>query len=196
MTVQRRRDFGYLLAALGAIGLIVSLWRPWYSFRIPQAVLDEATQSAQQLGALGPLMRQSADLLSNFGPLHVTAWQVYTVTPAVLLGVGVIAGGLSLLTFTGRAAGGGRLLVWVGVVGIALTLYRFVARPDQGAGFLHPASGMYFALIAAACIVGGGLIAVAGERDGHQPALTWESTIQPTAPPAPAGTDSVPPPAW
>jgi hypothetical protein len=190
---QRRRGYGYWLAVIGSVGLIASLWRPWYSFEIPKAVLNEATQNAWQFGVLGPLIRRGADLLSSLGPLHVTAWQVYTFTPGVLLCVGVIAGGLSLLTLTGRAAGGSRFVAGAGPVGIVFIVYRFVARPGQG-DLLHPAWGMYLGLIAAACILAGGLIAMAGEREEHRAPLTWQRADQAAAVAAGSATHSVPPP--
>src|SRR5262249_9744675 len=161
MMVERRRDygyvlFGYVLAGLGSVALIGSLWRPWYSFRVPQALLDQAAQSAAQFGALAPLVRQSANLIGKLGPLHVTAWDISTVTPAVLVGIGVVGAGLSALMLTGRATGGARLVAWIGLAGIVLTLYRFIVRPDQSE-LLHPAWGIYVALIGAACMLAGGL---------------------------------------
>src|SRR5437588_9477485 len=137
MAVQGRRALGHLLAALGSICLIASLWLPWYSFQLPG----------------------SAFLL----PVHVTAWQVFTVTPAVLLAVGVVGGGLSLLALTGRAAGFARVVARVGVTGTVATLYRVAAPPAQS-DLLHTAWGLYLALAGGAAVLAGGLVALAGER--------------------------------
>ena len=189
--VQSRRDYGYWLALIGAVGLIVTLWQPWYSFQIPQSLLDQATQNAQQFGVLGPLIQRGAALISSLGPLHVTAWQVYTFTPSVLLCVGVIGGGLSLLTVTGRAAGGSRFVAGAGLIGIAFILYRFFVRQTD---LLHPAWGMYVGLLAAACIMAGGMIATPRERSEYQPLTPWQPADPTAAVAASAATPSVPPP--
>lgn len=189
--VERRREYGYWLALLGSIGLIASLWQPWYSFQIPQSLLDQATQNAQQFGVLGPLIQRGAALISSLGPLHVTAWQVYTFTPGALLCVGVVGGGLSLLTVTGRAAGGARLVAGSGLIGIAFILYRFFVRETD---LLHPAWGMYLGLLAAACIFAGGLIATTPERSQYRPPLTWPPADGTAPAPASSPAPSVAPP--
>ncbi|MGI8558209.1 MAG: hypothetical protein ACR2ND_07860 [Solirubrobacteraceae bacterium] len=56
----------------------------------------------------------------------MTAWQAYTVVPAVLLVVGVVAGRLSLLVLSDRADGAEGVVAKVGVVGIAAVVYRMV----------------------------------------------------------------------
>jgi hypothetical protein len=53
-----RRIWAYAVAAVGSAGLIVSLWLPWYSFRIPGFAIDQAEQVGQQFGILAPLIRQ------------------------------------------------------------------------------------------------------------------------------------------
>ena len=45
-----------------------------------QAALDSVNQLSQQLGALGPLMRTGAQLISQLGPFHITAWQAFKTT--------------------------------------------------------------------------------------------------------------------
>ena len=85
MTGDRRTTPGLTLATLGSIGLIISLWQPWYSFTFPTAALDQLEQSSNQYGILGPLINQGAEIIRRLGTLHVTAWQAYTVIPAVLL---------------------------------------------------------------------------------------------------------------
>lgn len=179
---RHHRDLGYGLAALGSAGLAASLWLPWYSFQIPPGVLDQAVQSSRQFGILGPLVREGAELIRKLGPIHVTAWQVFHVMPALLLVVGVLGGGLSLLALTGRATGGARFVASVGLAGIVLTLYRYIERPAQS-DVLHLAWGIYLALLGAACISAGGLIARAGERAGDRPAVTADlgRTMSPAA---------------
>jgi len=156
--VTRRETQGHSLAGLGAAGLIVSLWLPWYTFRIPPAAIDYAEQLAKQFGALGPLISRGAQLASQLGPLHLSAWHAFSTTPAVLLVIGVIGGGLSALALTDRAAGAARLTMLASVVGVALSGYRIVDPPGQG-DLLHPAWGIYLALAGAVAMLAGGALA-------------------------------------
>lgn len=187
-----RRAFGYWLVVLATAGLLASLWAPWYRFRIPDAALNTAVQSAQQFGILGPIIRQGASLLRQLGPLHVTAWQAFTFTPAVLLVVGVVAGGLALLTLTERAADAARVIVVAGVCGVAMTAYRIVERPGAS-GLIQPAWGLYLALACTVATLIGGLIARAAEDaavgipapvSSELPADSAWSTTSSFAPPA------------
>jgi hypothetical protein len=154
---SRRETQGLTVAAIGAATLAASLWLPWYSFRIPAAAIDSAEQFARQLGALGPLVTAGAKLASQLGPLHLTAWHALSTTPGVVLAVAVIAGGLSVLELTGRATSVARPTALAGIVGVALVGYRILDHP--GGGFLHPAWGIYLALVGAIAIVAGGVIA-------------------------------------
>lgn len=123
----------------------------------------------------------------------MTAWQAFTVTPAVLLCVAVIGGGVSFLELTGRATGGARLVAGGGTVGIALVLYRFVVRPVQSE-LVHPAWGMYLGLIACACLVAGGLIASHAGREDRQPQLMLQPFDPTPGEQLSVPTHSVPPP--
>ena len=190
---QERRVLGYGLAGLGSTGVVASLWLPWYGFQIPGTAIDQAVQTAHRFGVLGPLVHQGAELLRQLGPLHVTAWQVFTVTPAVLLAVGVVAGGLSALALTGRATGVARVVARVGVCAIALAVYRIVARPGQG-DLLRTAWGLYLALIAGGAVLAGGLIAAAGERAEARAPLALESPEAAPTPVAWSTAHSVAPP--
>jgi hypothetical protein len=143
--------------------LVGSLWAPWYHFQVPEAALNSAVQSAQQFGILGSIVSQGASLLRELGPLPVTAWQAFTFTPAVLLVVGVVAGGLALLALTERAVGVGRMIAVAGVCGVAIAGYRVVDRPGPSE-FVHPAWGLYLALACAGAVLVGGLIAQAAEN--------------------------------
>ena len=162
MTRHRNSNPGLWLVTLGSVGLIISLWQPWYSFSFPGAVLDEVQQSSSQYGVLGPLINQGAEILRHLGTLHVTAWQAYTFIPAVLLVVGAVAGGLSLLMLGDRASGTAGVFAKVGMVGVAATVYRMVDRPGQSA-LIHIAWGLYLALGCSGAVVVGGLIAAGGE---------------------------------
>jgi hypothetical protein len=178
---RERPILGYAVAAAAAAGLLGSLWAPWYHFQIPEAALNSAVQSAQQFGILGPIVSQGASLLRELGPLPVTAWQAFTFTPAVLLVVGVVAGGLALLTLTERAVGVGGMIAGAGACGVAMAGYRVVDRPGPSE-FVHPAWGLYLALGCAGAVLVGGLIARAAEDWGATiPARASEEVPGPSA---------------
>jgi hypothetical protein len=165
-----RQTQGQALAALGGVGLAASLWLPWYSIQIPQAAVNSISQSAQQLGALAPLVRTGAQLINELGPFHITAWQAFTTTPAVLLAVAIIAGGLAALALTERAGDTSQLTMLAGGVGAVLVGYRIAVPPGQGS-FVHPAWGIYLALISALLMLAGG--GLSGRDDGQTiPAMT------------------------
>ena len=180
-----RRTFGYWLAVLGAAGLIFSLWQSWYSFRIPGAVIDQAKQLAPQFGPIGSLIAQGAQIAQQLGTLHATAWQVYHVTPAILLLLGAVAGGLALLAITDRAESVGRIIAGAATIAAAIVLYRLLS-PAGSDGLLHPDWGIELALGSAAVALVGGLLSAAGEQPRTSTGTTW-------APPQPRRAQ---PPAW
>jgi hypothetical protein len=188
MTAERKSTPGLTLAALGSIGLIISLWEPWYSFSFPASALDQVEQSSSQYGVLGPLINQGAELIRRLGTLHVTAWQAYTFVPAALLAAGVVAGGLSLLTLSGRASSVPGVATKVGAAALAAVVYRMIDRPGNS-DYFHIAWGMYLAVGCSLAVVAGGAMAAAGEKVAlvvpvtpEPPPPTW-STADSTAPP-------------
>jgi hypothetical protein len=92
----------------------------------------------------------------------VTAWQAYTVIPALLLVAGAVAGGLSLLMLSNRANGVASAAAKVGGVAVGATVYRMIDRPLHSDQF-HVAWGLYLALGCAVAIVGGALMAAAAD---------------------------------
>lgn len=169
-----RRTIGYWLAVLGASGLIFSLWQSWYSFQIPGALVDEAKQLAPQFGSMGSLIAQGAQLAQQLGKLHATAWEVYHVTPAILLLLAAVAGGLGLLAITERAEAVGQIIAGAAMIAAAIVLYRLIspAGPD---GLLHPAWGIKLALGSVGLALVGGLLSAAGEQAHASMATTWTS---------------------
>ena len=167
-----RRTRGYWLAVLGAAGLIYSLWQSWYSFRVPGSVIDQAEQFAPRFGEMGSLIRQGAQIVAQLGTLHATAWQVYHVTPDILLLLGAIPGGLGLLAITERANGVGPMIAVAAMIAAAIVAYRLIspAGPD---GLLHPAWGIELALGSAALALAGGLVAAADEKATAPVTATW-----------------------
>ena len=170
--ISERRTFGYWLAVLGAAGLVFSLWQSWYSFRIPGSLVHQARQLAPQFGAVGSLIAQGAQIVQQLGTLHATAWEVYHVTPAILLLLGAVAGGLALLAITERADAVGQLIAGAAMIAAAIVLYRLVS-PVGPDGLLHPAWGIDLALGSAALALAGGLLAANGEQARASTVSTW-----------------------
>jgi len=155
---DQRESRGYTVAVLGAAALSASLWLPWYSLRIPASAVDSAEQAAHQLGALGPLVTATAQLVRALGPVHATAWQAMSTTPGVLLALAAMGGGLSVLALTGRASSVERMVAGVGIVALLLVGYRLVILPGPGP-FVHLAWGIFLALGGAVAILAGAVLA-------------------------------------
>jgi hypothetical protein len=186
---------GHAVAAAGAALLAVSPWLPWYSFRIPTAAIDSATQLAHEVGILGPLVAQGAQIASHLGTLHVTAWQLYTTLPAVVLVCAAIGGGLALLSLTDRAEGVHQLIMLAGVVAALLVVSRLLAPPLNGQ-LLHPTWGLFAAVAGALGMLAGG---AAAAREDHYPFPLSDLRAATPATPATTATGwsttrSVPPP--
>ncbi len=184
---------GPLLATLGAGGALLSLWAPWYSFQVPQELLDRAAAVAGKFGILGPAIQQYTQQARAMGPYHLTAWDVLHQIDVMLAVVASVAGIFALLAFTGRGTGTGRLVALGGVIVVLLAGYR-VIRPPGPDGLLHVMWGAYSTLACGVvAILGGFLTARAEEREDHwTPAATWSP--RPAADSAWPDTGSVPPP--
>jgi hypothetical protein len=148
-------------AALGAAAIIFSLWLPWYGFRIPDSILSQAEALARSYGALGPLIEHGAEIARSLGPLHVDAWQAFSQTDVALMVLAVVAGGLALLSATGRASGVAGALAGAGAVAAVITLHRILSPPGP-TDLLHPLLGAYLALGGSVLVLAGGL----RSRDG------------------------------
>lgn len=200
---DRSENPGHALAAAGGAGLALSLWMPWYTVRFPQSAVNSLSQSTQGFGALGSLIRTGAQLLSQLGPFHVTAWQAFKTMPAVLLVAAVVGGGLALLALSDRAGNTAKVSLAAGAVAAVLVGYRVVDPPVQSS-FVHPAWGIYLAAVSALAMLAGGYLAsragdveptVLGPLAGAHLAVPGEPCPPAAAAvPAEAGP-SVPPPA-
>ncbi|HLY47993.1 MAG TPA: hypothetical protein VKR21_02255 [Solirubrobacteraceae bacterium] len=193
-----RAKQGHALAVAGGAGLAISLWLPWYTVHIPQAALNSVAAMSRQFGALGGLIRSGAQLISQLGPFHLTAWQVFKTVPAVLLVIAIIGGGLALLALTDRAGDTSQLTRLAGGVGAVLVGYRIAVPPGQG-GFVHPAWAIYLALLSSLAILAGGLLASRVGLDdpavsGYSPtpAYTPSGPYAPAVPFAGSGLASAP----
>ncbi len=168
-----RRSWPYAVATLGAAGLLVSLWLPWYAFTIPQSYIDRAEGLAGQFGVLGPVITQGAELARHLGELHVSGWRVLNQINIVLALLAGAAGGTSLLSLSARASGAGRLIAGAGTIALGLCAYRTVVPPGP-ANLLHAGWGAYLALACSVAVLAGGLLA-SGEAGAPRAttALGW-----------------------
>jgi len=167
-----RRQLGFGVAAVGSASLIFSLWQPWFDFRLPGLIIQQAEQVAHSFGMVAPAVRRAAQVAQHVGTVNVNSWQLLTTTPAVLLVVGVVAGGLSVLALAGRATGVARVVAGAAAIGVAVALYRLI-KPPGASGVLAPGWGLELALGSAVAVLAGGLFAVAGDKhvpDGYVPA--------------------------
>ncbi len=191
-----RRMWAYSLAALGSGGLLASLWLPWYTFRIPAAAINQAEQIGQQYGALGPLIRQAAEIARSLGPQHVSAWQVMHQADIFIAIAAAVAGCLALLVISGRAIGDGRLIATAGGVGLLVAGYRTFVPPGPSS-LLHPAWGAWLAVASGALVVATGLLG-AGADDEPQwtppPLPSWGEAESPEPPVGWTTSGSVAPP--
>jgi hypothetical protein len=184
MMTTRRADIANACSAIAAVTVVISLWQPWYQFRIPAEVIDRAEQFGQQLG-IGPLIQRAAAIASQLGPLHVDAWQIFQQTDVVLLVLAVIAGGLAILAYTGRATGVEGVIAVAGAVALVVTGHRIISPPGP-AGLLHPMIGAYLALGGAATMIAAGLW---GRR---QTSASQTQTFAPTGTVAPLASATGP----
>lgn len=171
---------GELLSGLGAVVVMVSLWRPWYELRFPDELLQQARAFSSRMGELGPYAQQGIDELQSRGSVPVTAWQAFEQADTVLAVAAGVVLGLVLLNAIGALSA--RLdgaLVLAGLVATGLVAFRLVSPPGPDAALaadlLHPASGLYMALVGALLMTGGGIMTLSGGATS-------------TAPPAPTGT--------
>jgi hypothetical protein len=131
---------GHLLAALGGLALLISLFLPWY------------TRDADVAGAL---------LSSSW-----SAWQSVPVTAAILFGIAAAAIGLSAAQALGVSLGRlrvDRVVSALGLLALALVLWRLADVPGGGLSTLPGdsaddgrGSGLVLALVAAAAVAAGG----------------------------------------
>ena len=69
--------------------------------------------------------------------MHGDAWQVFTQTDIALLVLAVVAGGLALLAYTGRATPLPGVIGGAGALAAVLTLYRLLNPPAPTGCCIH-----------------------------------------------------------
>jgi hypothetical protein len=156
---------GQLVAALGAITLILSLWLDWYGLKLigllRQAIEDEANRIG--LGGLG------GSLGRQFGnDFFASGWEAFTSTDVILFASGVlvlIGTGLTI----GRSGGSpsprtvGRFTAVVGAAAAGLVLVKILDPPGPDA-LVEIEHGAYVALAGATTMTIGGLLAARGDE--------------------------------
>jgi heme A synthase len=133
MDLRRLRAGEWIAAACG-VGLLVSLWLPWYSSAAPDGSTLSAWQSLAALDVLLALIAASA-----VGLLIVTATQRVPAVP------------VALSVFVTMA----------GLLGVLLVLIRVLSAPDGAEGREW---ALWLALASAIGIVAGSLVAMRDER--------------------------------
>ena len=150
------------MPTLGAGGALLSLWAPWYSFQIPQELLNRAAAVAGQFGILGPAIQQYTQEARAMGPYHLTAWDVFHQIDVILAVVAAVAASFALLALTGRGTGTGKLVALAGLIVVLLAGYRVIDPPGP-AGLLHVIWGAYAALACGVVTILGGLLTARAE---------------------------------
>jgi hypothetical protein len=159
----RRRPVarGHYVAAVGAIGLIVSLFLPWYSLNLPpgaQEAIDAETERLPEgIRELGRSFVE--EILEGVGG---TAWEVFSSVDIVLLVCAVLVLVLSLSAIITRGASTmlgpattARAIGLLGTGAAGLIVVKMLDQPGPNV-LLEVDYGPYVALGAAAAIAFGG----------------------------------------
>jgi hypothetical protein len=178
---------GSLLAAAGAAMLAVSVFLPWYAFRLTANGVAQAQQSlnsvAQQFG--NSTFKGLAGTLGNsFGDLTgrqvgtLSAHQALKVINVLLLVLAAIAFVVALMRLANHSQSGeGRgLLAAVGLVAALLIVFRMVDRPTAPGDFFAVSLswGSWLALLSAVAIVAGDLWPrSSSSNNGPAPMGSW-----------------------
>jgi hypothetical protein len=155
---------GHWIAGLGAVGLVITLFQPWYALNLSDQFISDARALAPQMGDFAPLLTQGLAELERAGPLTVTAWQIFesadvvlaALAAAVLGAVALCAAGLPIERWVG----------WLGGAAAALVLFKLGsppgATPDLDEQLLKPEPALYLALVCSLAMAGGGVMATRG----------------------------------
>jgi hypothetical protein len=176
-----RSQLGFLIAALGAAVLAVSVFLPWYGVSITASGAASAQQElaavAQQYGNT-TLQTGASELGAQFSSL--AGRQLATVSAhdalkdigpilLVLAAVSLLASLLRLAGFQGLLEAGGGQIALAGGLAALFVLYRMAAPPGAQTDLvsLSLGWGIWLALLSAAAIVVGGLLAASNRSRRH-----------------------------
>jgi hypothetical protein len=179
--IDERSHIGFLIAALGAAVLAVSVFVPWYGVSITAPGAASAQQElatvAQQYGN-SALQTQASQLGAEFSSLAgrqlatVSAHDILKDISAILLvlaGASLLASLLRLAGIAGMLEAGGGQIALAGGVAALFVLYRML-EPPGGETELVTLSlnwGIWLALLSAGAIIVGGLVSASGQSRRH-----------------------------
>jgi hypothetical protein len=178
-------QLGFLVSALGAAVLAVSVFLPWYGVSI---TASGAAAAQQQLTSVAQLYGNSTfqtganavgaefSALAGRQLATVSAHEVLKDISLILLllaGVSLLASLLRLAGFSGLEAGGGQIAL-AGGVAVLFVLYRMISPPGAQVDLvsLSLSWGIWLAFVSAAAIVVGGLLATS-DQGRTQPAGSY-----------------------
>jgi hypothetical protein len=169
-STQEPRRAGSLLAAAGAAMLAVSVFLPWYAFKLTAngvAVAQQGLNSVAQQFGNNDFKGLVDNLGNSFGELTgrqvgtLSAHQALKVINVLLLVLAAIAFAVALMRLANPTQSGeGRgLLASVGVAAALLIVFRMVDRPaaPDNVFAVSLSWGIWLALLSAAAIVAGDL---------------------------------------
>lgn len=186
-----RSQLGFLIAALGAAVLAVSVFLPWYGVSITAPGAASAQQElaavARQYGnstfqtganALGAEFSSLAGRQLGTVSAHDSLKDI-SVILLLLAPVALLASLLRLAGMTGLLDAGGGQIAFAGGVAALFVLYRML-QPPGGETDLVSLSlqwGSWLALLSTAAIVVGGLIAASSAQNRRHPAGSYRPEV-------------------
>lgn len=188
--VDERAQVGFLVAALGAAVLAVSVFLPWYGVSITASGAASAQQElagvAQQYGN-ATFQTGASRLGAEFSALAgrrlatVSAHEALKdIGPIILVlaGLALLASLLRLAGIAGLLEAGGGQIALAGSLAALFVLYRMLRPPGVEGDLvsLSPSWGSWVALLSAAAIAAGGLLA-ASRQSRRQPAGSYGPQI-------------------
>jgi hypothetical protein len=170
MATDRSR-YGLLVAAIGAVLLVVSVFLPWYGVGFTASGIAEMQRFGQQVISQygnATLQGYAAPLHANLGSLAgqqfaaVSAHQALEVISVVLLalaGLALVDALFPLVRTTSLPDGAGASLVLLGSVASACVLYRMFHPPTPAGGIvsLSLREGAWLALLGSLAMLAGGM---------------------------------------
>jgi hypothetical protein len=180
--VDDRAPLGFLIAALGAAVLGVSVFLPWYGVTITASGAATAQQEiatvAQQYGNAS-FQAGAGQLGVEFNSLAghqlaaVSAHDVLKDISKILLllaAIALLASLLRLAGITGLLEAGGGQIALAGGLAALFVLYRMVSPPGARVELISLSLGwgIWLALLGAAAIVAGGLVAGSAQARTRQ----------------------------
>ena len=176
--VDDRSPLGFLIAALGAAVLAISVFLPWYGVTITASGVASAKQElatvAQQYG--NPTFQSGAnavgaqfDSLAGRQLASVSAHQVLKDVSRILLLLAAVSLLASLLRLAGLTETGGGQIALAGGLALLFVLFRMLSPPGAQTDLvsLSLGWGSWLALLSAAAIVAGGVLAASSPTRRH-----------------------------